>query len=145
MSGTRGPIPKRSDQRRRRNSPDTPTTVVAPPAAPVTQPPLEFVAHPIAAAWYASLAESGQAIFYEPSDWAAAVLVAFDMTRHLNARRVSSQMLAALWSAMGDLLTTEGARRRVRMEIDRNAGAEDDAQAAKVSVLNDYRRSVGAT
>jgi hypothetical protein len=142
---TRGPIPKREDQRRRRNKSETPTTRVTPPAAPVEQPPLGFPTHPIAEAWYASLAESGQALYYEPSDWQAARLVAFDLTRHLNARRVSSQMLAALWVAMGDLLTTEAARRRVRMEIDRSTGAaEDEAAKAKVAVLDDYRRSVEA-
>lgn len=143
--GTRGPIPKRADQRRRRNKPAGDVTTIKPPTSPVEQPPLDFPAHPIAEAWYASLAESGQALYYEPSDWQAARLVAFDMTRHLNARRVSSQMLAALWQAMGDLLTTEAARRRVRMEIERHGDAEaDEAHAAKVRVLDEYRRSVEA-
>ncbi|MFI5493519.1 hypothetical protein [Actinoplanes sp. NPDC051859] len=32
-------------------------------------------------------------MFYEPSDWAAARLVAFDLTRHLDSGRVSAQML----------------------------------------------------
>lgn len=141
-----GPVPKRSDQRRRRNKPaGGEVTTIKPPTSPVRQPPLDFPAHPIAEAWYASLAESGQALYYEPSDWQAARLVAFDMTRHLNARRVSSQMLAALWTAMADLLTTEAARRRVRMEIDRlGDDEEDEAAAAKVRVLDEYRRSVEA-
>ncbi|MDR7279889.1 phage terminase small subunit [Catenuloplanes atrovinosus] len=77
------------------------------------QPPLDFPAHQVAAHWYRSLAESGQAVFYEPSDWAAAKLIAFDLTRHLHSGRVSAQMLAALWSAMNDLITTEAARWRV--------------------------------
>ncbi len=141
MSGTRGPVPKRSDQRRRRNAAN-PTTAVAPPAAPVPAPPLDFPAHPVAAGWYRSLSESGQAQFYEPSDWAAAQLVAFDLTRHLNSGRVSAQMLAALWSAMGDLLTTEAARRRVRIEIERGDDGTAEAEAAKVAVLDAYRRGV---
>jgi len=144
MPATRGPIPKRSDQRRRRNTTE-PTARVVPPAAPVPQPPLGFPAHPVAEAWYRSLADSGQAKHYEPSDWAAARLVAFDLTRHLNARRVSAQMLAALWTAMGDLLTTEAARRRVRMEIDRNGDGVTDAERARLARLDDYRRSVGAS
>lgn len=143
--GTRGPVPKRTDQRRRRNKSE-PTTTVKAPRAPVERPPLDFPAHPVAAAWYRSLAESGQSAFYEPSDWAAARLVAFDMTRHLNSGRVSAQMLSALWSAMGDLLTTEAARRRVRMEIERYGDdTATEAEAAKVRVLDAYRRGVGAS
>lgn len=144
MPATRGPVPKRTDQRRRRNTPDVPTTAVVPPATPVSQPPLDFPAHPVAEAWYRSLAVSGQAVFYEPSDWQAARVVAFDLTRHLNSRRVSAQMLAAVWSAMGDLLTTEAARRRVRVEIERHGEDAARAEAAKVAVLDAYRRAVGA-
>lgn len=144
MTGTRGPIPKRSDQRRRRNIGD-PITKAAPLATPIEQPPLTFPAHSLAAEWYASLAESGQAAYFEPSDWAAAQVVAFDLTRHLNSRRVSAQMLAAVWTAMGDLLTTEAARRRVRMEIDRSGNAEaSEAERARVARLDDYRRAVGS-
>ena len=66
------------------------------------------------------------------------------MTRHLNSGRVSAQMLAALWSAMTDLLTTEAARRRVRLEIERGDDGADEAEAAKVRVLDAYRRGVGA-
>ncbi|MEV6526878.1 hypothetical protein AB0M43_33600 [Longispora sp. NPDC051575] len=141
MPATRGPIPKRSDQRRRRNAAE-PVTTVTPPAEPVAAPPLGFPAHELAAAWYASLAESGQALYFEPSDWQAARLLAFDLTRHLNAPRVSAQLLAAVWSAMGDLLTTEAARRRVRMEIER--APDDGADLAGVTALDDYRRALGA-
>ncbi|HEX8626726.1 MAG TPA: hypothetical protein VF755_00955 [Catenuloplanes sp.] len=142
--GERGPVPKRADQRRRRNGDDPITRVAA--GTPVVAPLLAFPAHPIAQDWYDSLARSGQARFFEPSDWQAARLVAYDLTRHLHAGRVSAQMLAAIWSAMGDLLTTEASRRRVRMEIDRTTTAEvDAAQAAKVAVMDEYRRGVGAS
>lgn len=39
--------------------------------------------HPIALAWFESLKTSGQHIFYEPSDWAAAMLVAESISRDL--------------------------------------------------------------
>ncbi|MFI5493520.1 hypothetical protein [Actinoplanes sp. NPDC051859] len=58
MTGSRGPVPKRADQRRRRNQ-ATAVSTVAPRATPVPAPPLGFPAHPIAADWYRSLAESG--------------------------------------------------------------------------------------
>lgn len=66
-----------------------------------------------------SLAGSGQARFYEPSDWQTARYVAESMSRNLSAGRFSSQHFAAVMSAMTDLLTTEGARRRARLELDR--------------------------
>lgn len=143
--GERGPVPARSDQRRRRNAID-PITRVASGGPAVDQPPLDFPAHPIAAEWYASLAQSAQSVFFEPSDWAAARLVTFDLTRHLNAGRMSAQSFAAIWSAMGDLLTTEAARRRVRLEIDRTTREQTDAaQAATITVMDAYRRDVGAS
>lgn len=141
--GARGPVPKRSNQRRRRNA-DTRPDRVAAPAAPVSAPPLDFPAHRIAEDWYRSLSDSGQAQYFEPSDWQAARVLAYDLTRHLNSGRASAQMLAAIWSAMGDLLTTEAARRRVRMEILRASDEESDARAGVVAILDDYRRAVGA-
>jgi len=140
--GDRGPVPKRSSQRRRRNADGVPD-ITPLPATLVKAPPLGFPAHQLAADWYASLAESGQAQFFEPSDWQAARVLAYDLTRHLNSGRVSAQMTAALWSAMGDLLTTEAARRRVRLEIDRSTGDAEDQAAGVVAVLDDYRRALG--
>jgi len=87
---------------------------------------LGFVTHPIAMEWYESLAESGQARYFEPSDWQAARVVAYEIGRMLNRREASGQLLSSVWSAMGDLLSTEAARRRVRMEIDRGLAAEDE-------------------
>lgn len=137
--GTRGPIPKRDDERRRRNKPDTDTTTIE-MTGEVEAPDVDLGWHPIAADWYRSLAKSGQSKRYEPSDWAAARLVAHDMTRHLNSGRFSSQALAAIWSAMTDLLTTEGARRRVRMEIDRKPDKPAEAgEGASVTRIDRYR------
>jgi hypothetical protein len=135
--GTRGPIPKRDAERRRRNKPDVETDTVQ-IVGDVDVPDVDPTWHAIATDWYRSLAKSGQSKRFEPSDWAAARLVAHDMTRHLNSARFSSQALAALWSAMTDLLTTEGARRRVRMEIERKP-PKDDGEPAKVTRLDDYR------
>lgn len=118
--GAHGPIPKRAEDRRRRNKVDTDTVKMA-GAVPV--PPADDNWHPIALHWYASLAESGQCRYYEPSDWAAAHLVANQMSTMLFSGRLSPTMFAAVWTAMGDLLTTEGERRRARMEVAREVGA----------------------
>lgn len=138
--GSRGPVPKRSVERRRRNADDVPVESVPAPALAVEQPPVDETWHEIARDWYVSLAESGQARFYEPSDWQTARYVAEAMTRNLNSSRFSAQMFAAVMSAMTELLTTEGARRRARLEIDRR----DDGNAQQgVTVLDDYRASLG--
>lgn len=117
--GAHGPIPKRAEDRRRRNKVDTDTVKMV-GAVPV--PPAHDDWHPIALHWYESLAKSGQAKYYEPSDWAAANLVAHQVSAMLFAGRPSPTMFAAVWTAMGDLLTTEGERRRARMEVARETG-----------------------
>lgn len=136
--GTRGPIPKRESERRRRNKPDTETTKIEMTEL-VEAPDVDSTWHELAKDWYKSLSESGQSNFFEPSDWAAARILAHDLTRHLENRRPSSQWLAALWGAMNDLLTTEGARRRVRMEIKRDEPEPGSGDGASVTRLDDYR------
>lgn len=131
--GATGPIPKRSEERRRRNKVDT-TQVEIVGTVEVPEPDPDW--HPAAARWYESLQLSGQHKFYEPSDWAAAQLLAHELTRMLKAR-ASATMFAAVWAAMGDLLTTEGERRRVRMEIVRRP--EPVEAPAGVTRLDDYR------
>lgn len=113
-----GPVPKREDQRRRRNKPDVPTTRAA-GASVVERPEADPEWHRIARDWYASLSLSGQAVFYEPSDWQTARYVAESMSRNLSAGRFSAQHFAACMAAMTDLLTTEGSRRRARLELER--------------------------
>jgi len=102
----------------------------------VQQPPASDSWHEIAREWYKSLADSGQAQFYEPSDWQTARYIAEAMTRNLNNGRFSAQLFAAVMSGMSELLTTEGARRRVRLEIER----DDDEESEPVADMDDYRK-----
>ncbi|WP_456114857.1 phage terminase small subunit [Streptomyces katsurahamanus] len=132
--GTRGPVPKREDQRRRRNSPEV-ETATAPSANPdgATAPPAEADWHPIARRWYDSLVHSGQAFFFEPSDWAQAAYVAEAMSRNLNqGQRLSGQLFASVISAASDLLTTEGSRRRLRIELSKAEASEVDSGIAEL-------------
>lgn len=149
MAGTRGPVPKRSDQRRRRNKPDVPIDrAEGAREVPVPEPDASW--HPTAKAWFAGLAASGQSAFYEPSDWATAVLLAETMSRELSpqpvvskdglamvSRPISGSALASLLKGMAGLMVTEGDRRRARLELMRPP-AEDSP--ADVSELADYRR-----
>ncbi len=117
MTKARGPVPKRTDERRRRNK--DPGQSKAQAAGAVRPPATPRGRHPVARRWYASLKDSGQSQFYEPSDWAAAEYVAEVMTKNLTEAGFSAAGFAAVWSAMDSLLTTEASRRRVRLEIER--------------------------
>lgn len=142
--GAHGPIPKRSEERRRRNKDDGPGLVQAPSGAPDSIPDLpepDPKWHAIAVDWYLSLRESGQAAFYEPSDWAMARYAAELMSRGLASDRPpNGQYVAALNSVMASLLTTEGDRRRARIELERKPVGP---QLAAVKPLDAYRDLAG--
>jgi hypothetical protein len=143
--GVTGPIPKRSEERRRRNKDDGPELVQAPSAPPAELPDLPEPDpnwHEIATDWYLSLRESGQAQFYQPSDWAVARYAAELMSRGLSSDRPpNGQYVAALNSVMTALLTTEGDRRRARIELERKKPAQQ--APASVTAIADYRASIG--
>ena len=154
--GTRGPVPKRSDQRRRRNAPAVPmATAEASSDVALPEPAEEW--HPVARRWYESLEKSGQVEFYEPSDWALAYLMAESISRDLNPQFVGfaqtgrdqteaeyatiplkGASLSAYLKAMGDLLVTEGARRRASVELQRGEATEVPSNVI------DYRARVSA-
>lgn len=124
--GERGPVPKRLAERLGHVTKSQKDGVIrVRMAAAVRVPAVGKDTHPIAARWYRSLKASGQSNFFEPSDWAAALFVAEAMTKLLTARRFNGQLFTGVWKAMDDLLTTEQARRRSRLEVVRGM-AEDD-------------------
>lgn len=135
MAGN-GPVPKRTAERRRRNK-VAGMTSTPPPAAPVEAPPAPEGLHPIAAQLYESLRTSGQSLYYEPSDWVAAAYVCEAMSRSLKAQRFSGQLFASVMSALTELLVTEGARRRARLEVERLQASEERAPGAVA--LDEYR------
>ena len=94
--------------------------------------------HPTARDWFLSLKDSGQSEWYEPSDLATARYVAEAMSRNLESSRFSAQLFAAVMSGMTELLTTEGARRRARIELERTV--EQD-EPASVAIMAKYRRA----
>lgn len=119
MAG-KGPIPKRSAQvlgHRTQAERSRTTTVVREGA--VTVPRLPAGVHPIARRWYNSLRSSEQSKHFEPSDWAAALYAAVMMSQMLSSSDVRPSAVAAVSEAMESLMTTESARRRDRVEVDR--------------------------
>lgn len=159
--GSRGPVGKRSDQRLGHRAKDDAARVTKVPAAVVVlAPEADENWHPIARRWFDSLPLSGQSRFYEPSDWATAYLIAESMTRDLNPQFVGfaqtsrdtteaefaaiplkGASLAAYLKAMGNLLVTEGDRRRAQVELQRGSAADEDEDAS-VTAMDRYRAQI---
>lgn len=153
--GQRGPVPKRSTQRRRRNQ--TPEVDKVEAGKKVDAPKPNSRWHPVAKRWFSSLAESGQATFYEPSDWATAYLIAESISRELKPQPMlvkkgdgteiemvhlppKGASLAAWLKGMSSLLVTEGDRRRAQVELQRAAADDDEEATAGVSEIDEFRR-----
>lgn len=136
--GSRGPIPKRDAERRRRNKPERATDTVT-ATGPVPIPPCPSGLHPEARRWYRSLRTSAQTCFFEPSDWAQARVLAVVLSQLLSGRRLSAQLFAAWCSAAAELGVTEGARRRLRIEVERSHNGE----MAEVTDIDAYRLAHG--
>ncbi|MEV6854701.1 hypothetical protein AB0M89_12940 [Streptomyces microflavus] len=144
--GARGPINKRSEERMgHRSKAEQDSITKAPAGSPVDLPDLpepDPLWHPIASDWYLSLRESGQSAFYEPSDWAMSRYAADLMSKVLLSERgPNGQLVAALNSVMSSLLTTEGDRRRARMELERKKPRAETS--GSVTALDDYRAAFG--
>lgn len=134
--GARGPIPKRSTERAgHRAKADKPDKAAATGTVSRPEPDPEW--YPLVTDWYAALSESGQSQFFEPTDWAYARILADLLTAELTKTRRSSEMVKAILAAMDNLGTTEGARRRMRIEVERETAAPVDAD--KVAVMERYR------
>jgi hypothetical protein len=117
--GVKGPIPKRSDQRVRRNKDECLEKVEA--IGVVRMPFLGLDnPHPLIVDLYLSLADSAQSRFYEPSDWQYARFALHFADVLLKQQRPSSQLLASVQTMLTDLLVSEGSRRRVRLEVERS-------------------------
>lgn len=137
--GTRGPVPARSDQKRRRNVPEQPTEQVA-LEGEVSVPAAAEHWHSIAAAWYASLERSAQSRFYEPSDWQTAQVAAETLHKFLVDEKPNAQLLAQFNAMQAALMVTEGARRRVGIEVTRSSAGDAPKAAGNVTAMADRRK-----
>jgi hypothetical protein len=93
--------------------------------------------HPVATQWYESLNLSGQRIYYQPSDWATAYLLAESISRDLKPQVVGihpetgeavmaviplkGASLGAYLKGFTALMVTEGDRRRLQIELERES------------------------
>lgn len=138
-----GPVPNRSEDlarpRERRGGDVTPVTKGV--AREVKIPNASRDWHPIARKLWDSLKTSGQADFYQNSDWALAYSLCDDLSYYKKSGKRSAQMLQTIYSTMSNLLVTEADRRRVRIELDQPEEGQTDE--ASVAVLDDYKQKLG--
>ncbi len=143
--GSRGPVPSRKDELSGHRSKDElwgDTVTRAPGAVEVDVPEADPLWDPIAKRLWESMALSGQARFYEPSDWAYAYSVMDDLSYYKQQAKRSGQMLTAINAAMTTLLLTEGDRRRVAMELQR--GPAVDADAPNVEDMQSWKERLSS-
>jgi len=146
-----GPVPNRSEDlarpRERKGKDVVPVTKGE--LRKVRIPAADSKWHPIAKRWYNSLKVSGQADFYQQSDWSLAYSLAEDLSYYKSPLvnrdgeeyyKRSGQMLQTIYSAMERLLVTEGDRRRVRIELTAPA---PEVESATVLAIAEYRTDLG--
>lgn len=102
MSATRGPVPQRTELRRRTNAPEDGMEVtkgrsggeptwMEPPGDDETDEGRRQRWHPVAENWYLGLATSGQSDYYEQSDVDTAYILAEQISRLLKPQFVGMQ------------------------------------------------------
>lgn len=133
VPGRGGPPPKREGQRRRRNV--GPSVDHATSDGELRGPELLGEHSEVGLRWYQALRTSGQAQFYEPSDWAAAELTVLAIDAFVAKK--SAVMFQAIQSAWVQLLVTEGDRRRARLELEQ---AAPEGESGDVSWIDHARR-----
>ena len=156
-----GPPPKKDAERRRRNKTAgndgslsyLPADVVTLPDIPVDVPEADCDWHPIAVQLWEAQKKSGQSMWMEPSDWAMFYLMCESISRDLNPQVVGTTddgeilrdyiplkgaSLGAYLKGFASLLVTEGDRRRLRIELERDRRAEE-AQSATVTDITQNR------
>lgn len=127
---TKGPVPKRSEERIRRNKVDV-EKVEQIGSVPAPELDFPFCAD-VVQDFYDSLRSSAQAKYYEPSDWQTARLLCRMLQSLFESKRPSPQMFQSCVSLMNELLVTEGSRRRVRMEVERHDAEAEVFDIAEV-------------
>jgi hypothetical protein len=137
-----GPVPNRESDlarpRERKGKDQVPVTKGL--SRPVRIPQADQEWHPIARMLWDALKKSGQADFYEQSDWAYAYSLCDDLSMYKKSGRRSSQMAQVIYSAMTNLLVTEADRRRVRIELHE---PEADEDVASVTAINNAKARLG--
>jgi len=89
-------------------------------------------AHPLVKELYEAMKNSAQKQYFEPSDWAYAKVTLHYVDKSLKQAKPSAMLLSSINTMLASLLLTEGDRRRVRIEIERN---QNDAVVLNVAQM----------
>lgn len=156
-----GPIPKRTEQRRRQNKEDRdvsnsqawpmPENLPVPDDYEVKPPDENW--HPIAKSFYVGSLRSGQVYYYEASEYELLYLLCESISRDMKPQVVGidpetgevkrariplkGTSLNAYMKVMGDLLITEGSRRRAKIELTRMELEPDNSRKNNLQSLKD--------
>ena len=135
-----GPLPKRSEERTRRNKPENEGGVALSKGERVAfkVPPPDRNWAPRAKDWYKSLSRSGMRDYYELSDYEMARVLCDALTTYYD--RPSAMMLATILQGMTSLGVTEGERRRMRIELE---DPKELSTPASVTAIDTYRAQLG--
>lgn len=133
-----GPAPKRDAERTRRADPKSGVARHG-ELRPVKIPPMDKDWHKRAKELYKSLKDSGQADYYQASDWAYARILCDYLTRwYQMPKAMDGANIEAMMSKLG---MTEGARRQIlRVELDL---PEEEKPDAELVAISGYRNVLG--
>ena len=130
-----GPIPKRSDQRVRRNK--VAPIDRLPVIGRVPQPDLGVEVGFEAEQLWLSMPRSGQSLYYEASDYAYARFGIMALDAFVRGSCRGAAHLTAIRQYLTPLMLTEGDRRQGRLELDRN-----DSVGAVGPSASDYIKEI---
>jgi len=137
-----GPVPNRESDlarpRERKGSDQVPVTKGT--LRDVKIPHADSEWHPIARKLWDGMKSSGQADFFQNSDWAYAYSLMDDLSEYKKSGRRSSQMAQVIYTALGNLLVTEADRRRIRIELHEPDTGDD---IASVTAINGAKKALG--
>ena len=143
MAALTGPIPKRDEQRAGHTTKaESEAITKIRMEGEVQKPDLRRfpgqITHPVARGFWDSLEHSGQAVYWEPSDWMVALTALSLLDKQLWADKKSPTMIAACWQMLSSIAVTEGERRRLRLEVERKPRMQESE--AKVIPISEVVR-----
>lgn len=141
--GSRGPVPQTDEslaRKRSRKGSDQPDLTIG-ERRETTMPDVDEDWHPIAKELFEAAGRSGQADFYQDSDWWLLYSICDDLSLYKKSSRRSAQFAQTLYSAMERLLIAEGDRRRVRVELHE---PEKPKTGFAVVAMDQYRERMNA-
>lgn len=135
-------IPNREDDlarpRERKGGQVTPVTTGV--LRLVTRPQADPEWEPFVRDFFDAFGRSGEADFYQDSDWYTLKLVCHQMNQHMKSNLRSAGMFGEIMRALGPLLATEGHRRLAHIELKKAAPPK---VPASVTAIDETRRKLG--